>query len=59
VIPLSLDGATGADAVSLLLSGKMRADFTSERSFHYLSRVPEEIGPPLSTSGSTDHLGGD
>jgi hypothetical protein len=33
VIPLSLDGSESEKSVPLLLSGKMRADFTDERSF--------------------------
>ncbi len=44
VIPLSLDGSTGADSTPLLLSDKMRADFTSSASMKAFLKFLK--GPP-------------
>lgn len=44
VIPLSLDGSRGSDDIPLLLSDKMRADFTDQKSFAAFIRFLRESG---------------
>lgn len=45
VIPLSLDGSKNSDAIPLLLSDKMRADFTDQNSFSAFIQFLREFGP--------------